>query len=94
VVTSRSEIVYPGEVDNTCAEAGGDVFGAVSRAGVGDNDLVEDPRHRLEAPTEGVLFVLDNDAQTPGEHRQILARAGLLNALISADNLVTVSILR
>jgi hypothetical protein len=41
-----------------------------------------------------VLFVLDNHAQAQGAHRPILARAGLLNALISADNLVTVSILR
>ncbi len=72
-VARVGERAVPREVHDLRAERLGDLDGAVGRAGVDDDDLVDDAAQRLEAAGEHLLLVLHDHAQ---RERQALAPAG------------------
>ena len=71
-VAGGGEVVDPGEVEDPRPERAGDLHGAVGRAGVDDDDLVEEPGGRAQAGRQVRLLVADDHRQAdPGR------RAGL-----------------
>ncbi len=55
-VAGRGEVIDPGEFADLRPERLGDAPGAVGRPGVHDDDLIEDPPHRLEAMRQVLLL--------------------------------------
>ena len=56
-VPRRGEVVDPGKVEHPGPELAGDLDGPIDAAGIDDDDLVEDPPHRLQAMRQVVLLV-------------------------------------
>ena len=72
-VAGRGEVAVPRVVQDARAVALGDLDGAVGRAGVDDDDLVDRVARGLQAAPDHRLLVLDDHAQAQG---QALGRAG------------------
>ena len=72
LVPRGGKIVLPGEVKNLVGEAGGNLPGAVGRAGVYKNDLVHQVGHTLQTALQHILLVLYDHTQADAYHGQIL----------------------
>jgi hypothetical protein len=63
IVARLRKISRPCEIKNLGTKVSGNLFCPVSRAGVNDNDLVNDTCNALKTSLEELLLVLDNHAE-------------------------------
>ena len=73
-VAGGGEVVDPGEIEDLRPELPGDLARAIDAAGIDDDDLIEDPAHRLQAVRQVLLLVADDHRQAdPGLPRPLSA---------------------